>query len=155
MVMSEGLESRRATPRVSQQTAHLLTLGQCFWLQSVLPPTPVSLGLCECHLPLEGAEAEAQGGDDRGPSQVEPAAAAKPGVLALILGFLPLTSSHAWRTQWSDKASLFLDFLLFCRSLLNHVQICLLPAWNLHLESFNVKLLPLARTESPSWACEE
>lgn len=40
MVMSEGVESWRTT---CQQTAHLFTLWQCFWLQSVLW---VSLGLC-------------------------------------------------------------------------------------------------------------
>ena len=103
--------------------------------------------------PREDAEAEAQGGDDGRPSQLEAAAAAKPGVMVLFPGFLSPTSSHVWTAQGSQKASLPLDFLLLSCRFLSNVRICLFLAWNFHLESFNAKLLPLTR--SPSWASEE
>lgn len=63
--------------------------------------------------PREDAEAEAQGGDDGRPSQVEAAATAKPGVMVLILGFLPPTSSQARTAQGSEEASSGFSSLLW------------------------------------------
>lgn len=65
------------------------------------------------------------------------------------------TSSHAWPVHGSEKEPLFLDFLLSGNLQTNVQKICLFLAWNLHLESFCVRLLPPRRSESPSWAYEK
>lgn len=145
MVTFEDLGPRRATPQGFAANSPPPFTGAEFsgYRAYSRPPLMCLCGLSLWVCPLGCAsfpwkmQAEVQRGGDKRPSQEEPTAVARPGVLALILGFCPLTSHHAWIAQGSEKAPFYLDFLLSGSHLTDVQKICLFLTWDPHLESFH------------------